>query len=107
MNKTNGIQEEVRSDSIAPVNVREVSEVTTAMNDLISVISRLQESVDQIELMLLPVLPEGYLKNGTPLSDDKHTSDYSCPLAMQIESEFVRVGYLETFIHDIVNNIKL
>lgn len=107
MYKTNGIQEkEVRSDSSAPMGAKEASEVTTAMDDLVSVVSRLRESFDQLELALRPVLPQDYFGRDVSAPIDG-SSKYSCSLAAYIESEFKRVDDLEYRAHNILTNIKL
>jgi hypothetical protein len=97
---------EVRSDSTAPTGSNEASEVTTAMRDLVSVISRLRESFDQIELALRPVLPQDHFGRDVPAPIDG-SSKYSCSLAAYIESEFKRVDDLECRAHNILTNIKL
>ena len=97
---------EVRSDSTAPMGANEASEVTTVMGDLVSVISRLHVSLDNLGLVLNPVLPEGYLERD-PLETVKCNSEYLCPLARYIENEFKRINDLDDFVRNILSNIKL
>ena len=97
---------EIRSGSTAPMGATEVGEVTTAMSGLVSVVSKLQDSIAKLEVILQPVLPQDYFEYNVP-SEVGGSSDYSCPLAFSIENEFRRLSDLEHRLYLLLINIKL
>jgi len=97
---------EIRSGSTAPMGATEVGEVTTAMSGLVSVVSKLQDSIAKLEVILQPVLPQDYFEYDVP-GEVGGSSDYSCPLAFSIENEIRRLSYLESRLYILLINIKL
>ena len=95
---------EIRSGSTAPMGATEVGEVTTAMSGLVSVVSKLQDSIAKLEVILKPVLPQDYFERDVAVAG---SSGYSCPLAFSIENEIRRLSYLESRLYLLLINIKL
>lgn len=97
---------EIRSGSTAPMGATEVGEVTTAMSGLVSVVSKLQDSIAKLEVILQPVLHQDYFEYDAP-GEVGGSSDYSCPLAFSIENEIRRLSDLESRLYILLINIKL
>lgn len=97
---------EIRSGSTAPMGAIEVGEVTTAMSGLVSVVSKLQDSIAKLEVILQPVLPQDYFECDVSRAV-AGSSGYSCPLAFSIENEIRRLSDLEHCLYILLNNIKL
>ena len=97
---------EIRSGSTAPMGAIEVGEVTTAMSGLVSVVSKLQDSIARLEVILQPVLPQDYFECDVSGAVDG-SSGYSCPLAFSIENEIRRLSDLEHRLYILLINIKL
>ncbi|MFA5436304.1 MAG: hypothetical protein WC372_09745 [Candidatus Neomarinimicrobiota bacterium] len=97
---------EIRSGSTAPMGAIEVGEVTTAMSGLVSVVSKLQDSIAKLEVILQPVLPQDYFECDVSRAV-AGSSGYSCPLAFSIENEIRRLSDLEHRLYILLINTKL
>ena len=94
--------------SIRSVPVEEdasqAGEVMLAMDSLANVISAALIVVDNLKARLHPILPPESKDEGINYISK---SEFSCPLAKEIESEYRRIGEINEVIRYLLKNIKL
>ena len=99
---------ELNKQYVEPQQLINIQEVPMALDNLTNRISIALFAIGDLKERLYPILPpESKNEDINRIEDNVGPTEFSCPLAKEIESEYRRIDEINEIIRYLLKNIKL